>query len=220
MFKRFIAAFAFATLAVSAQVAEARDYPVALTYVAPADVQQGAPTIVFGDVVNQRERGENWLGAIRGGYGNPLKVLVTEQPVHEVVAQAFRDALAARGMATEQGPHRLNLRVIRFDCNQFIPKDAHIILETTLLDSASGATLYQHTYQVDRVGPGIGGGIFTPVEPLRALANDAMQMAVDQALDDPAFRAALGAAAAETAPVAPPAEAAPVTTEEAAPTTP
>lgn len=206
MLKSFIAAIAigFAGVAASASVAEARDYPVTLTYVAPENVQRGEPTITFGEVRNSRDRGLNWLGAIRGGYGNPLKVLVTEQPVHEVVAQAMRDALTARGLATEAGPHRLDLHVVRFDCNQFIPKDAHIIIAITLVDVQSGATLFENTYQVDRVGPGIGGGIFTPVEPLRALANSAMQMAVDQALDDPNFRAALAhpisAPAADVAP--------------------
>ena len=211
MLKKFAVAFVFAVVAASGSIAEARDYPVQLPYTAPAEVQRGEPTIVFGDVTNERDRGVNWLAAIRGGYGNPLKVLVTEQPVHEVVAQGFRDGLAARGMAAERGPHVLNLRVIRFDGDQFIPKNAHIIVETTLIDVASGATLYQHTYQVDRVGPGIGGGIFTPIEPLRALANDAMNMAIDQALDDPAFRAALAA------PTSAPAAASPEATTETAP---
>lgn len=222
MLKNLVAALAFGAVAIVAPVAEARDYPVTLTYAAPESVQRGEPTIVFGEVRNSRERGENWLGAIRGGYGNPLKVLVTEQPVHEVVAQAVREGLAARGLAAESGPHRLNLHVLRFDCNQFIPKDAHIIIAITLVDAQSDATLFENTYQVDRVGPGIGGGIFTPVEPLRALANSAMQMVIDQALDDPNFRTALAQPiSAPTPEAAPTTEAAPAeTTPETPPATP
>lgn len=215
--KKLILGALIAGAAVFATPAAARDYPVVITYVAPAEPQMGEPTIAFGEVVNAREQGEHWLGAIRGGYGNPLKVLVTEQPVHEVVAQAMRDGLEARGMAAENGAHRLNLRVIRFDCNQFIPKDAHVIFVLTLVDAQTGAALFEQTYQEHKVGGGIGGGIFTPVEPLRALANETLQLAIDRALDDPAFRAAVASAPAaapvEAAAVAPaaPAEPAPAT---------
>lgn len=211
--RKLILGALIACAAAFATPAAARDYQVEITYVAPEAPQMGVPTIAWGDVINERETGEHWLGAIRGGFGNPLKVLVTEQPVHEVVAQAMREGLAARNLASEAGPHRLNLRVVRFDCNQFIPKDAHVIFVLTLVDAQSGATLFEQTYQQHRAGGGAGTGIFTPIEPLRALANQVLQLAIDQALDDPAFRAALetsapsAAALAEAA--APAAEAAP-----------
>jgi len=39
-----------------------------------------------------------WIGTIRGGYGNPLTRLASDAPVDRVVAQAFADGLAARGL--------------------------------------------------------------------------------------------------------------------------
>lgn len=38
-----------------------------------------------------------WLGAIRGGYGNPLKNLESNVPVSQLVQDAFSSALKARG---------------------------------------------------------------------------------------------------------------------------
>lgn len=201
-----VAAFACAAI-FSASAAEARDYTVALTYAAPASVTQGAPTITVTSVRDSRGDGHHLyeLGSIRGGYGNPLKTLVTEAPVANVVAQAVRDGLAARGLGAETGAHQLEVRITRFDCNQLFPKEAHIELSFRLLDAATGAVLYEGTSNANQAGPGAGMGIFTPVEPLRALTNQVMNEGIDSMLDNPGFRTALANAAA-----APPVEPAPV----------
>lgn len=189
---RMLAATLACAFVIVGAPAEARDYTVVLTYVAPASVQQGAPAIVLAPITDSRGHGPNWLGAIRGGYGNPLKVLVTEQPVAEVVAQAIRDGLAARNMATENGAYRLVVDIKRFNCNQLFPKEAHINLSFRLEDASTGAVRFESTVSYGEAGPGMGGGIFTPVEPLRALTNKVLQTGVDMMLDDPAFRVALG----------------------------
>jgi hypothetical protein len=213
MMRSFVAVAALACAAVfSAGAAEARDYPVTLTYAAPASAQQGAPTIMLTSVRDNRGDGHHLyeLGSIRGGYGNPLKTLVTEQQVAMVVAQAIRDALGARNLVTESGAHHLEVRINRFDCNQLFPKEAHIELSFRLLDAATNAVLYESTARANQAGGGAGMGIFTPIEPLRALTNQVMNDGIDRMLDDPAFRAALASAAAVApAPVmdqAPPAE--------------
>jgi hypothetical protein len=200
MLKSF-AAVAFACAVMFGANAEARDYTVALTYAAPAGVQQGEPSITMGEVTDARGHAMYWLAAIRGGYGNPLKVLMTEQHVSVVVRQALSDALAARNLQAENGRHRLVVRLVRFDGNQLFPKEAHIVLAVRLEDAATNAVLYEGEARADGAGAGIGGGIFTPIEPLRALINDVMNQGIDRALDDPAFRAAL-AGASEAQPVA------------------
>lgn len=78
-----------------------------------------------------------------------------------------------------------------------------------LVDAQSGAELFQNVYTSGEArGGGPSGGIFAPIEPLRA-----MQQVIDRALDDPAFRAALANASAtapaEAAPAEAPAEANP-----------
>lgn len=212
MIRSFLAAAAFACAAAfGAGAAEARDYTVALTYAPPAAVQQGSPTITLTSVRDNRGEGHHLfeLGSIRGGYGNPLKTLVTEREVAVVVTQAIRDALTARSLATEGGAHHLEVRITRFDCNQLFPKEAHIELSFRLLDAATDAVLYESTARANQAGGGAGMGIFTPIEPLRALTNQVMNDGIDRMLDDPAFRAALAnaAAAAPAAEQAPAAEA-------------
>ena len=46
----------------------------------------------------RNESGPIGIGAIRSGYGNPLKVLHLSQPLAVTVGDVFRDALRARGL--------------------------------------------------------------------------------------------------------------------------
>jgi len=187
--------------------AEARDYVIALPYVAPADAQQGEPAVALGTITDGREHDANWLGAIRGGYGNPLKVLITEGSVADAVGQAVGAGLAARNLAAADGARfRLDIHVVQFDCNQYARKEAHIEIIARLVDAARGDVVYERNTRVDRVEGSVLSlrtGIFASHEELRALANSAMQEAVDTALDEPGLRAALAAApeVAETATV-------------------
>jgi hypothetical protein len=191
-----LAAVAFgATMAAATSPAHAqREYPVALTYVAPADVQRGEPSVVLAPVVDVREHEIYTLGSIRGGFGNPLKTLITETPVAEVVHAALRDGLAARNLLSEAGPYRMEVRLVRLDCNQLYPREAHAEILVRLLEAQSGAQLFQRVYTSGEARGGAGGGIFAPVEPLRVLTNLVMQQVIDRALDDHDFRAALASA--------------------------
>lgn len=67
---------------------------------APSAIPAGGrdPVVGVGTVVDDRHNGLHWFGAIRDGYGNPIKIQETEEPVKDVAAHAFSDALAARGM--------------------------------------------------------------------------------------------------------------------------
>ena len=70
-----------------------------------------------------------------------------------------------------------------------------------------GAVLYESTARGNQASGGAGGGIFAPVEPLRALTNQVMNDGIDRMLDDPAFRAALANTPALAGEQTPPAEA-------------
>src|SRR5688572_18645142 len=54
------------------------------------------PLIAVGSLRDERGTESAWLGAIRGGYGNPLKKLYSDQPIGSVVATAMADALQTR----------------------------------------------------------------------------------------------------------------------------
>lgn len=201
---RFLAAIALAAgVMFAAAPAHASDRVVELTYAALASAAQGEPSIALGDVTDGREHDRTWLGAIRGGFGNPLKVLHTQGPVSDAVGAAVRDGLAARNLGASDGArYRLNVHVVQFDCNQYVRREAHIELQLRLVDAATGAVVHELSADVDQVEGSVlslATGIFASPEQLRALANAVLQSAVDQALDDADFRAAL-ARPAETAP--------------------
>ena len=142
-------------------------------------------------VSDRRKHDPYWLGAIRSGFGNPLKTLTTDVPVSNVVENAFTDALKARGLlASTGGVYGMQVVINQFDCNQFARREAHVRLQVSLVELASGRQIYANDIRVDRVTGSIitfDAGIFAAVEDLRKLANQELQGAVDQALDDPQF---------------------------------
>ncbi|MBI2241910.1 MAG: SHOCT domain-containing protein [Magnetospirillum gryphiswaldense] len=166
--------------------------PTTLSY-NPSAVRQSAPakaSVAVDAITDSRKHDANWLGAIRGGFGNPLKTLVTDVPVKDVVADAFRAGLSARGLNTTNSKYVMSLNVVQFDCNQYVRREAHARIDMVLHDRATGAEAFRKTASADLVVGDLitmDAGIFAEVEDLRKVANDALQQAVDMALDDPAF---------------------------------
>ncbi len=150
-------------------------------------------------VVDRRKHDPHWLGAIRGGFGNPLKTLTTDVPVSTVVERAFTSALDSRGLlATTAGTYGLEVIVDQFDCNQYARREAHVRFTVSLVAFASGQQTYAKNVKVDKVTGSritLDAGIFADVEDLRVLANEALQEAVDDALDDPQFIRSIGPSA-------------------------
>ena len=175
---------------------------VGLVYSAPAAATLPAserhPVVAIKTIIDGRSNDAYWLGAIRGGYGNPLKTLKTDQPVKDVVAQAFSDALAARGLLTPTGSETtdLTLTIHRFDCNQFIRREAHADFEITLTDARTGSRVYTDRVTADDVNGSVLAmdvGVFASVDNLRMVAVGTMRGAIDKALDKAAFQAAVAA---------------------------
>jgi uncharacterized lipoprotein YajG len=165
----------------------------------PANVQQAAASaqqsIAIAAVTDKRKHDPNWLGAIRGGFGNPLKTLETSMPVKDLVAAAYADGLKARGLLASDTP-RYDMRVIvnQYDSNQYVRREAHIRFAVTVVDKTSGKELFADNIAVDKVAGSLialDAGIFAEVEDLRLLANQALQEAVDKTLNDADFVAKL-----------------------------
>lgn len=166
---------------------------VTLPYAPTAAVQPAArPTVAAISVTDAREeRNPTWIGAIRGGYGNPLKNVTTVRPVKDEVETAFRDALAARGLLAPAGaPYRLDVAVRRLSCNQLARREGHAIFAVALVDARSSRTVYQDIAE-SRVVTGsiitFDAGLFASVDDLREVAIRAMNQAIDQALNKPGF---------------------------------
>ena len=163
---------------------------------------QSRPLVAVGSFVDGRGKATNWVGVIRGGYGNPLKSLESVEPVRDVVAKAFANGLRARGILADKGgaPYILSGVVRRLDANQYIRQEANAELQIVLTEASSGRELYSQTYRNANVEgsliarwllPTFDTGILGSVEKLRALTAKTLREAVGAALDDPAFHAVI-----------------------------
>ncbi len=175
------------------------DLPYDTSVVASQPAVAATNSVKILSVSDSREHDSYWLGAIRGGFGNPLKTLNTEVPVKDVVENAFTAALKARGLlASTGGDYGLEVVVNQFDCNQFLRREAHVRLHVSMVVFASGQQIYAKDIRVDKVTGSmitLDAGIFADVEDLRKVANQALQEAVDKVLDDPQFIKSLMAGA-------------------------
>ncbi len=168
---------------------------------APA-VTPATPLISVGPFLDSRgpRADADWLGAIRGGYGNRLKTLRTQQPMSQVVQTAYADGLRARGVfaEAEEGRFVLEGTIDKLDCSEYVNLEAHAHVTLRVRDKATGAQLYTWPYRVDETEGGLGAGIFGSVETLRLLAERTLRELVDRSLDDPALRKAVQGAPATT----------------------
>lgn len=170
---------------------------VGLTYAPPAAVVKATPAapIMVGTFVDQRGvTPSTWLGAIRGGFGNPLKTLEADRPVSALVQAAFVEGLRARGASVETAaPVQLSGAIRKLDSNQYARLEANVEIDITVSDSG-GQQRFVRTYKTSNISGSIlnlQAGIFGSVEDLRALTEKTLRETVDKALDDTALRAAL-----------------------------
>lgn len=173
----------------------ALDYGPPPGEVAPPSQQ---PLVAVGRFSDDRGEPSNWLGAIRGGYGNPLKNLETREPVSDLVAQAFAAALKSRGLGAGPSSARylLSGSIKKLGCNQVARREADAEIEVLLTRSKGGARVFSKVYRASNVEGSVLSpftGVFASVEDLRILAQKTLRQVVDEALDDPALRGALRA---------------------------
>lgn len=151
------------------------------------------PLTSIGTIRDDRGTESTWLGAIRGGYGNPLKKLYSDQPITSVVTTALSDALQARKLlAPANGAAvRLDGSVAKLDCSYYFNREAHAHLLLDVVDLKTNATLFSQTYKTDTKESGVGAGIFGDVDHLAAFMQKTLNETIDKALADPALLNAL-----------------------------
>lgn len=140
----------------------------------------------MGPVTDSRRHGANWLGAIRGGFGNPLQTLETEEPVSDVVRGQFLTGLEQRGMLAEagEGEFILEVDIEQLDSNQMMRREAHSRLDITLLERGSRQVVHDNSVRSSNVEGGAGGGIFASIEKLEEILTRTLWETIDEALDD------------------------------------
>ena len=155
-----------------------------------------APSVAVGSFVDSRGEPANWLGAIRGGFGNPLKNLESGLPVATLVQAAFADGLRARGILPGSKGQQFQISgVIRkLDCNQYVRREANVEIEVLVTDAQDGHQRFTRAYSSSNVegsALALNVGVFASVDDLRAVTERTLREVVDKALDDTALRAAL-----------------------------
>jgi hypothetical protein len=153
------------------------------------------PLVRVADFVDERGGDPERLGAIRNGFGGEMKRLELSESAAVTVRKAFASGLSARGLLDEHpdATYSLSGRILKFDCSQYVRREAHATLEVTLKDTASGTVIIDRTVVKDEVQGGnvFDTGIFASPDDLRAVAADLLRQVIDDALDDPAFRQAM-----------------------------
>ena len=177
-----------------------RTAPVVYSGSAPASIstapQVGLGEVGVGEVIDARgESDPNWVGAVRGGFGQPIKTVRAEQPVADAVRQGFVDALSARGLLAAQAP-RYVLRVVirQFASTQYVRRESNMNWQVALEEPVTGRRLYADIVEVTLVegsAVSLQTGVFGSTDALLELSNRAMSQAIDRVLDDSAFAAAI-----------------------------
>lgn len=157
------------------------------------DPPSAAPATVSAlDVVDQRgEPDPTWYGAIRGGYGNPLKTLHSDKPINATVRDAFEAALVTRGIRLDPNAKGPLVTVAEFEADRLVRSEVKIRLDVVVA-SLTGRQVYQHETLEDPVElAGLAEGIFADPKDLQALTQTTMVRVIDEAVDAPVFQAAI-----------------------------
>ncbi len=172
-------------------------FPLPYTQVVAPVVGAARPLVIVGPVSDGRTDGladTAQFGTIRGGFGNPLYRMSAVAPISTVVAQALRDALAARGLLSGgDGMYELRGRVVEFDADKLIRVGAMAEIECVLVHRASGAAVWngRGSSTLTEGGSFFATGVLADPEEIRGGMLRAMSAAIDQMLNRPDFVAAL-----------------------------
>jgi hypothetical protein len=150
------------------------------------------PLVSVGAFSDQRGTDPHWLGAIRGGFGNPLKTLELENTASEMMKEAFSQALTSRGLLASNAAGRYTLSGViqKFDCSQFVRREAHATIIVTVTETATGKTVMNQSFEetvVTGEGLTLDAGILASTDDLKAVAAQALQKVIDDVLNGSTF---------------------------------
>jgi hypothetical protein len=152
------------------------------------------PVATVGTITDLRKEADpRWFGAIRGGFGNPLKKLEGDTPMNQTVARSLSDALKQRQLlASGDGAVvRIDGTIQVLDCNYYFNRDAHAQLTLNLVDAKSGVVLYSQPKTTDNSEGGVGAGIFGDVNHLAEFMQKTLNQTIDKFFADPDFMSLL-----------------------------
>ncbi len=172
-----------------------------LKYQAPPDVTPaaaGTPTLMVGAFADMRGYKPNWIGRIRGTFGNSLEKLVVDESVATLVQTQFRDGLLARQFPVVDADAAFEISgVIRkLSSIQYVHVETDVEIEVQLRRLSTQEAIFTHTYSAHAVQASRAYTVQAvesarPVDAIRTLTQKTLRDVVNQVLDDPALRQVL-----------------------------
>jgi len=167
-------------------------YVVSIKYESTGQFVANAPGQVMatvGSFTDERGEDSDWLGDLKGGPGNSVKTLRTGKPIKEMVEAAFADALRVRNMlgTKEDSKVAIEGKIMRFDCNYYVNREAHAYLRVNVVALPSRALLFSNVYRTDKNEWGLASGMLGEPYQLAGLAQTTLNETIDKALSDPRF---------------------------------
>ncbi|HIM08145.1 MAG TPA: hypothetical protein EYG49_06365 [Gammaproteobacteria bacterium] len=148
-------------------------------------------TIKVGSFSDNRGTDLRWLGAVRNGFGMPIKKLFTDKLTSNVVSLAFKKALDVRNLSTGVPQMEIQGVIIKFDCSTMVNYEAHAHLRINVISLPSQEVLFSKTYRTDSTENGFGGGFYGGYKDLAILAQRTLNETIDKFFLDPQFTALL-----------------------------
>ena len=154
---------------------------------------QQAATVVTGVtpvkavlVKDQRKDDPDWLGAVRGGYGNPLKTLKVRDSVAAQYQEALIDALQRRGLygKADGAGLRLTVTIQRLDSIYIMNQEVNVEVTYSLIDE-TGAKKFENTAKTHKEEKASGLGIAANMDSFQAFTEKAIYDNIDKLVSDP-----------------------------------
>ncbi len=191
--RRFLASIGVLAFSLLAGCTVTEVNPAYKPTVKAGDIEPNYAKLTIGNFSDSRGAAPEWLGEFRARWTYPRSTLRSTYPVTKVVrdmiVRGAEDRLMLAGNGTNARVYQLYGQVNKLEAWARVPVEARARahLTTRLIRVANNEELYSGTHQVDLSNLDIDGD----PEMLGRFVEEALNKAVQDALDDPEFRAAL-----------------------------
>lgn len=165
--------------------------PGDLTYIAPPHIVAGPAVVADVTVTDKRDEKPNRVATIRGGYGNPVKVMDTTKPVATEVQDVFVKALTLRGMLRNGAPTHFEVVLHTLYGDQYVGRKVDLMFDLIVRDDRNRVIYSDRMTGKDYEFTFLDNGIFASIDTLGKAVQTTLNKSVDESLDKVGLRNAL-----------------------------